>query len=933
MDQLSSKSPNRFRTPTRSDRASAPPRRGASVGHSVSSRALTAVEVEESRRLHGSNILHAKKRKSFIRQFIANLGDPVIRILLAALVINLLFSIKGGGDIFETVGIALAVFLATLISTLSEYGSEAAFARLSEACSHTSCRVRRQTSGSGETVYEIPIDEVVVGDVVLLGAGEMIPADGVLISGGLQVDQSAMTGESREIEKISALTMPDTPSPADPSSLFRGCVILAGSGEMLVTRVGDATFLGEISGEVQIDTRESPLKLRLAKLAGQISRLGYVAAALVALIFLINAFLIDSAFDGSVIMMKLSSFSYVWQQLFRALTLGLTVLVVAVPEGLPMMIAVVLSSNIRKMVRDQVLVRKPVGIEAAGSMNILFTDKTGTLTEGRMSVGQICLGGGDRYDNVGAFASSCPALFEIFSDACHTNTQSVAGHSGNGRTMHALGGNATDRALLDAALSVRSRRERSAVLDQIPFDSTRKISCARVRRDGKVILYVKGAPERLLPFVTSAYRTDGSRAPLDRAAILRRIEHLTAEGGRVIMLAESTPCRPVPDRNGYERGELGDLTLVCYLVLGDNLRREAPEAVGKLRRAGIHVVMMTGDNRDTARAIATRCGILGGGVDMVLESRELAAMNDGELRRILPRIGVIARALPTDKSRLVRVAQEAELVVGMTGDGINDAPALKRADVGFAMGAGTQVAKDAGDIIILDNNLASIAKAVLYGRTIFKSIRKFMTLQLTMNLCAMGVTMICPFIGVDAPVTVVQMLWINLIMDTLGGLAFAGEAPLASYMEEKPKRRDEPILNKYMVHQISFLGCATVGLCILFLKLPFIAERFRPAEDNIYLLTAFFAFFIFSSVFNCFNARTDRLNPTAGLGRNRAFLLIMTAVLIIQILFVYVGGTVLRTAPLTATELLLTSAMALLVFPIEGIRKVLWRIKGRHEGF
>lgn len=930
MDQISVKS--RFRTATRAGHVATPGHSTVPSGRSISPRVLSDTEAEASRREHGSNILHAKKRKSFARQFISNLGDPVIRILLGALVINLLFSFNGGGDIFETIGIALAVFLATLISTVSEYGSEAAFARLSEACGHTSCRVRRRTGG-GETVCEISIDEVVVGDVVLLGAGEMIPADGVLISGGLQVDQSAMTGESREIEKVSAHAMPDTPSPADPSSLFRGCVILSGSGEMLVTRVGDATFLGEISGEVQIDTRESPLKLRLTKLAGQISRLGYVAAALISLIFLINAFLIDSAFDGSVIMMKLTNFSYVWQQLFRALTLGLTVLVVAVPEGLPMMIAVVLSSNIRKMVRDQVLVRKPVGIEAAGSMNILFTDKTGTLTEGRMSVGEIHLGGGESYANVGAFSSASPALFEHFSDACHTNTQSVPGRSSGDRTVHALGGNATDRALLDAALSVRSRQEKSDVLDHIPFDSTKKTSCARVRRGGQVILYVKGAPERLLSYVTAAYRPDGSRVPLDRTALRRRIERLTAEGGRVIMLAESTPCRPVPDRAQYERGEFGDLTLICYLVLGDSLRREAPEAVGKLRRAGIHVVMMTGDNRDTARAIAGRCGILGGGVDLVLESRELAAMTDGELRHILPRIGVIARALPTDKSRLVRVAQEADLVVGMTGDGINDAPALKRADVGFAMGAGTQVAKDAGDIIILDNNLASIAKAVLYGRTIFKSIRKFITLQLTMNLCAMGVTMICPFIGVDAPVTVVQMLWINLIMDTLGGLAFAGEAPLASYMEETPKRRDEPILNKYMVHQICFLGGTTVGLCILFLKLPFIAERFRPAEDHIYLLTAFFAFFIFSSVFNCFNARTDRLNPTAGLGRNRAFLLIMTAVLIIQIVFVYLGGAVLRTAPLTATELLLTSAMALLVFPIEGIRKVLWRVKGRKEGF
>jgi len=281
----------------------------------------------------------------------------------------------------------------------------------------------------------------------------------------------------------------------------------------------------------------------------------------------------------------------------------------------------------------------------------------------------------------------------------------------------------------------------------------------------------------------------------------------------------------------------------------------------------------------------------------------------------------------------VRLAQEAELVVGMTGDGINDAPALKRADIGFAMGAGTQVAKDAGDIIILDNNLSSIARAVLYGRTIFKSIRKFITLQLTMNLCAVGVSMICPFIGIDAPVTVVQMLWINLIMDTLGGLAFAGEAPLESYMKDRPKRRDEPILNRYMIHEIAWLGCFTIGLCLLFLKLPAVAAHFRTAEDNIYLMTAFFALFIFASVFNCFNARTDRLNPLAGLSENPGFTGIMTAVLLVQILFVYLGGSVLRTAPLTLRELSYTSLLALTVFPAELLRKILRRLRGKTEGY
>ena len=907
---------------------------------------LTAAEVEAARKSHGSNTLSVKRGKSFGRRFLSNLGDPVIRILLGALAVNLVFVFRGG-DWFETAGIALAVLLATFISTLSEHGSEAAFARLSAECAQSVSHVRRRgddASPRGGTVCEIPLGDVVVGDIVVLSAGEMIPADGYLFTGSLQVDQSAMTGESREIDKLPLRGAIDPEkatmaTPADPSALFRGCVILGGGGEMVVTRVGDATFLGEISEEVQMDTRESPLKIRLSKLAGQISRLGYVAAALVAVVFLLGAFLLDSGFDRTVILAKLSDWRYVWQQVFHALTLGLTVLVVAVPEGLPMMIAVVLSSNIRKMVKDQVLVRKPVGIEAAGSMNILFTDKTGTLTEGRLSVGRILLGDGREYRDMAAFSAAAPRLFGYFSDACRTNTSSMLGRdgdtkSGGGKSgkasLRALGGNATDRALLDA-LPRPVRGECSRVRYHIPFNSTRKLSVAAVKRGEQDVLYVKGSPERLIPYLTGAYRPDGTRAGIDKAALIRKIHGMTEQGGRVILMAEGVGR--IPTEAGAEAGEFGALTLVALLLLSDQVRREAPEAVRKLRRAGIHVVMMTGDNRDTARSIAEACGIIGRGVNLVLDSDELSRMSDERIRELLPHIGVIARALPTDKSRLVRISQEADMVVGMTGDGINDAPALKRADIGFAMGSGTQVAKDAGDIIILDNNLRSIARAVLYGRTIFKSIRKFITLQLTMNFCAVGVTMICPFIGIDAPVTVVQMLWINLIMDTLGGLAFAGEAPLESYMEEAPKRRDEPILNRYMVGEIAWLGGFTVALCLLFLKLPAITDRFRPVEDNIYLLTAFFALFIFASVFNCFNARTDRINLLAGLSRNAAFLLIMAAVLVIQILFVYVGGAVLRTAPLTSSELTTTFVLALSVFPAELIRKLWRRLSGKSEGY
>lgn len=894
--------------------------------------ALTADEVTESRKRFGSNQLLPKKRKSFGRQFVSNLGDPIIRILLVALVLNLLFSFQGGTDWVETAGIGMAVLLATLISTCSEYGSEKAFAQLSEACGKVFCRVlRRQTPHDEAVPCRLPIGDVVVGDLVLLEAGEMIPADGLLISGHLQVDQSAMTGESREIEKRPGGAVSEPLSPADTSALLRGCTVLSGEGTLLVKTVGEKTFLGQISEEVQEDTRESPLKRRLSVLAKQISFLGYVAAALVGVIYLINAFIFDSGFDTAVMLSKLTDWRFVWKTLFSALTLGLTVLVVAVPEGLPMMIAVVLSSNIKKMVKDQVLVRKPVGIEAAGSMNLLFTDKTGTLTEGVLSVGQVYLGTGETYRSLSAFTAKAPEAAEHFILSCYLNTSAEAGRGEQDRSLRALGGNATDRALLNFVLDEKRPRA-STVVSKSPFDSIKKTSSARVAGDGKIILYVKGAPERLLPYLKYAYGSDGRRVAVDPSALSEALGETTRAGERVIMVAVNEE-KALPTDAQMAQGYFGVLTLICLVVLKDKLRAEASESVRQLKRAGVHVVMMTGDNKETARAIAGACGILGGGVDRVLDSGELSKMTDGEIKAALPRIGVVARALPSDKSRLVRIAQEAGQVVGMTGDGINDAPALKRADVGFAMGAGTQVAKDAGDIIIMDNNLRSIARSVLYGRTIFKSIRKFITLQLTMNFCAMAVTMICPFIGIEAPVTVVQMLWINLIMDTLGGLAFAGEAPLDSYMEEPPKRRDEPILNGYMKHQILWLGSFTVALCLIFLKVPFISTSFRSAPDDLYLLTAFFALFIFSSVFNCFNCRTDRLRLLAGLTKNKTFCFIMAAVLGIQILFVYLGGAVLRTAPLTLGELGLTFALSLLVFPAELIRKLLRRLKGKREGF
>ena len=384
-----------------------------------------------------------------------------------------------------------------------------------------------------------------------------------------------------------------------------------------------------------------------------------------------------------------------------------------------------------------------------------------------------------------------------------------------------------------------------------------------------------------------------------------------------------------------EEGDFENLALLGLVGILDDLRPEAKGAVREIENAGIQFVMITGDNRKTAVSIASKLGIMGLHKEKaVLTSDEIAQMTDAQLSLCLKNIRVVARALPSDKSRLVRIAQEAGLVVGMTGDGMNDAPALKRADVGFAMGSGTEVAKEASDIVILDNNIASIAKAVLYGRTIFKSIRKFLVYQLTMNLCAVSVSIIGPFIGIDTPVTVMQMLWINIIMDTLAGMAFSGEPPLPEFMKEAPKRREEPVLNRAMTQQIFFDGIFTVALCLFFLCSTAMKDFFGYSQSQLPFLTAFFTLFIFSGVFNAFNARTPRLNLFANLRSNMAFLFIMISVILIQILMVYFGGPLFRTVGLSVREMRLTLLISMLIVPADLMRKAFcssWKKSGAQK--
>ena len=859
---------------------------------------LSNDEVVKSRDKYGTNALVMVNKDSFFKQFIRSLGDPIIKILLIALGIKTVFLIQDF-DWYETVGIVIAIFLASFISTISEYGSEKAFLKLQSEAEAIKVKVRRD----GKTLL-IDINDVVVGDIILLESGDRIVADGVLIKGEVSVDESSITGESKEVYKKAFV---NGINPSDNNELLRGSVIYHGVGEMVVTKVGVNTFYGKISLELQEKQPESPLKLRLRDLAKVISRIGYIGAFLVAFSYLFSVLIIDNNFDISRIVVTLSDTSLLFAYFLQALTLAVTIIVVSVPEGLPMMITLVLSSNMKRMLKDNVLVRKLMGIETAGSLNILFTDKTGTLTKGKLEVVGVMFGNLDYYKEKERLKNSI-TYYDVLKRAILSNTNCVY----DAEKKMWIGGNATDKAVVNYLgennYSVR-------IVKQVPFDSKNKYSYTKVLEGSREITYYKGAPEVLLDKCKYYISSSGRSVPfVNKNRIVNIIDEYASKGIRVLMLA-------------MDEGK--ELTFISLLFIKDELREEVKDGIELVRKAGIKTVMITGDNKVTAKSIARDAGIISSDRDVVLTSSELNSMSDDKVKEIIPNLCVVARALPTDKSRLVRLSQELGLVVGMTGDGVNDAPALKSSDVGFSMGSGTEVAKEASDIILLDNNFNSIVKAILYGRTIFKSIRKFIIFQLTVNFCAVFLSIVGPFIGVDSPVTVIQMLWVNMVMDTLAGIAFSYEAPLLEYMEEPPKKRNEKILNSYMIHEIVFTSIYSFLLCIFFLKSPFIHSFFRAGKNDIYFMSAFFGLFIFMMIFNSFNARTSRLNIFANLLSNKVFLGVIIFIVIVQVLLIYYGGDLFRTTSLSLKEIEIMLVCAFSVIPVEFFRKLYLKSKGK----
>lgn len=829
---------------------------------------LTDHEVESSRSRYGSNAIPDSEPTTFWEEFKETFGDPMVRILLFISAVMIVMYFFGYSEIYEPVGTIIAVLVVAFISAKTGVASDTKYRELKDNSKKDECKVYRNG-----LITVIEVDDVVVGDKVLLQSGDKIPADGVLVHGALKVDNSALNGEAEECEKRAAeegfqLEEDITGDTfVDVHSLFRGAVIFDGEGVLDVRRVGLKTMMGKMAEEMQEDELDSPLKVKLSKLANQISVFGYIGGVAIALLYFVHTVVIG----GGPSVYFAQQWNIILQDVVRILSLAVVIIVCAVPEGLPLMISIVLMRNTSKMLEHNVLVRKAQGIETAGSLNILFSDKTGTITKGRLEVVDFFLGDGSSLppDDLSRY-SKIKALVDL---AIGKNSQSMFDEQ-----HRVIGGNATDQALMkfigEKTFKVLSEDETSIVTESQGFNSANKFSQARIESLGKT--FYKGAPEKLVAAGTSYLDRNGEIKKIDPGVLDQKIDELASRAMRVLAFGYS-------EKPMTQDAVNDDIVIIGFVGIRDDVRPEAKASIEEVQQAGIQVVMITGDRLETAIAIAKDAGLIRSREDRALSSAQLNEMSDEEVKREIRHIRVIARALPTDKSRMVRLCQEMNLVVGMTGDGVNDSPALRRADVGFAMGSGMEAAKEAGEIVILDDNFQSIKDAIWYGRTIYHNILKFCKFQLVINVTAVVVSAIAPFFGIEEPLRVTHLLFINLVMDSLGASMLGNEPALDKYMEEPPRRRDENIVSRKMAQQILTMGAWLTVVSFIFLKMPFFKNLFENEAQH---LTGYFVLFILAALFNGFNVRDDGFGIFKRLNENKDFLRVFFAIIIIQAMIV-----------------------------------------------
>jgi Ca2+-transporting ATPase len=982
--------------------------------------------VTRSRQLFGANRLTPLPREPLWKKFLEKFDEPIIKILLAAALLSMIVDLfrppvplnrwLAGGIVLglslasvvlaylrgrkewlpsilfltalvlwpvglstgsvsiDGLAVMVAVILATGVAFLSEYKSDREFEILNAQKESLHVKVLR-----GGAIHTVPLEDVVVGDTVVLETGDEVPADGRLVKAtDLHVDQSLMTGESEPARKQPRPADDAAEGPEQRGCLYRGTQVVDGLGEMIVTEVGDATYLGQIARRLSAEDGEeeeesadneekrvkrkltvskelTPLQQKLEKLADLISNVGYVAAGAIFLALLVRGLWLGQVYWPE----DLADFREVASYLISYFMYMVIIIVVAVPEGLPMSVTVSLALAMRKMTRVNSLVRQLVACETVGSTTVICSDKTGTLTQNKMQVvrsawaGQVYDRGTPDWELPEGYqpagGGGTPLDWFVLNAAVNSTAHL---EEKEGELLPV--GNSTEGALLlllhEAGMEYRKLRLQFEPLYQVHFTSERKRMTTVIRRGDRLVALVKGAPEWVLEQSTHHLAADGTVhewTPAALAAVQEQLRDTTRQAMRAlafgyVVLPGDTPA----DGDGlHARRETLEQGLVYagFVAIRDPLREDVKGAVAQCRRAGIEVKMITGDNVETARAIGTEIGLLDRPDALVLTSRELGELTDEQLKERMPRLRIVARARPLDKFRIVKLLQEQNEVVAVTGDGTNDAPALKKADVGLAMGrSGTEVAKEASKIVLLDDAFSTIVKAVHWGRSLYENIQRFIQFQLTINVSALAIAFLGPLVGVEPPFTILQLLWINVIMDTFAAIALCSEPPRPGLLGMPPKKRDENILTPAMLWNIfTTAGFFIVVMMTLLLGMEHggwfagTGSRSEAFPDlTVRQVSLFFTVYIMFQVWNQINCRSlvPEVSGFQGLLRNPVFLAIVGTIVVVQVLIVSLGGEVFKVEPLHLFDWLLITACTASVLAFAEIARRLHLASRREAG-
>lgn len=884
---------------------------------------LTENEVLRSRRENGINLLTPPKRPSLWKLYLEKFEDPIVRVLLIAAVLSLIISLIEN-EYAETIGIIAAILLATGIGFFFEYDANKKFDLLNAVNEETPVKVIR----SGR-IQEVPRKDIVTGDIVILETGEEIPADGELLEAiSMQVNESNLTGEPVTSKTIIEENF-DKEATYASNLVMRGTTVVDGHGTMRVTHVGDATEIGKVARQsTEQPLEQTPLNIQLTRLANLIGKIGFTVALLSFLTFFIKDVLLHYDFAA---LNGWHDWLPVLERTLNYFMMAVTLIVVAVPEGLPMSVTLSLALNMRRMLSTNNLVRKMHACETMGAITVICTDKTGTLTQNQMQVyepGFYALGAtGKLVDN--------DEVSNLIAEGISANSTAFLEET-EGQWKPKGVGNPTEVALLlwlhRQGRNYLELREESRIIDQLTFSTERKFMATLADSPllGEKVFYMKGAPEIVLDKCKDVV-LNGKRVEVSeyRSTIEKQLQEYQNMAMRTLGFAFKIVDENEPD-DCAALSSGGDLSFLGIVAISDPIRPDVSAAVHKCRSAGIGIKIVTGDTPGTAREIARQIGLWDPETDNENNSItgiRFAELSDKEALERVKDIKIMSRARPTDKQRLVQLLQQNGAVVAVTGDGTNDAPALNHAQVGLSMGTGTSVAKEASDITLLDDSFNSIGTAVMWGRSLYKNIQRFIVFQLTINFVALLIVLLGSVIGTELPLTVTQMLWVNLIMDTFAALALASIPPSEKVMREKPRRSSDFIITRPMRNYI--IGVGTLFLIVLLGMI----YHFTYSDQGmtIYRLTVFFTFFVMLQFWNLFNVRVFGTSDSAfkGLSKSYGMELVVLIILIGQFLIVQFGGAVFRTVPLSWQTWLWVAGVSSMVLWVGELIRLIQRISFR----